>query len=318
LWKVFAVSAFVDLIHSFLDYLRIERQLAANTIIAYQQDLLRYLGFLNDNGKTDPDQISSSDILSFLEFLHSLCLSPATVSRVLSAIRMFHRFLITEEVTQSDPCMSISAPKPRMKLPEVLDYQEVEQLLAQPDIDTEIGMRDRAMLEFMYATGVRVSELISIHQFDLIISEGFVRVMGKGSKERIVPIGEQAIQWVEVYKKKVRLIWAKRGVSRDILFLNRRGKPTTRQNVWNILRGYYSSAGIRKPASPHTLRHTFATHLVEGGADLRAVQEMLGHSDISTTQIYTHLDREYLKEVHRQFHPLEKKGAPLKSKTITS
>lgn len=308
------MSSFVDLMHSFLDYLRIERQLAANTVIAYQQDLLRYVAYLQDYGKADPGQIRSGDILSFLEFLHSLCLSPATVSRNLSAIRMFHRFLITEEVTQSDPCMSISAPKPRMKLPEVLDYLEIEQLLAQPDTDTEIGIRDRAILEFMYATGVRVSELISIHQFDLILSEGFVRVMGKGGKERIVPIGAQAIYWVKEYRRNVRIIWANRGQSEDILFLNRRGRPMTRQNVWHFLNGYYCTAGIKKAASPHTLRHTFATHLVEGGADLRAVQEMLGHSDISTTQIYTHLDREYLKEVHRQFHPLEKGGIGLEKR----
>lgn len=302
------MSSFVDLVHSFLDFLRIERQLAANTVIAYQQDLLRYVTYLEEDGKTAPDEIRSGDILKYLEFLYSLCLSPATVSRNLSAVKMFHRFLITEEVTQSDPCMSISAPKPRLKLPQVLDYAEIEQLLSQPDLETEIGIRDRAILEFMYATGVRVSELISIHQFDLILSEGFVRVFGKGRKERIVPLGEQAVYWIDEYRNKVRILWAKRGLSKDILFLNRRGKPTTRQNVWHLLRNYYLSAGIKKAASPHTLRHTFATHLVEGGADLRAVQEMLGHSDISTTQIYTHLDREYLKEVHRQFHPLEKRG----------
>ena len=153
---------------------------------------------------------------------------------------------------------------------------------------------------------MRVSELISVHLYDLILDEGFVRVFGKGKKERIVPIGQKAVDWLFKYNNEVRINWSKRGSSHDILFLNRRGKPTTRQNIWILLKGYLASAGMKRPCSPHTLRHTFATHLIEGGADLRAVQEMLGHSDISTTQIYTHLDREYLKEVHRQFHPLEK------------
>ncbi|MDZ7260898.1 MAG: tyrosine recombinase XerD, partial [candidate division KSB1 bacterium] len=244
--------------------------------------------------------------------LRDVGLAPSSMARNLSAIRMFHRFLMGENITYRDPTETILLPKLSKRLPTVLDIWEVEKLLEQPDVSQPLGLRDRALLEFLYATGVRASELISLKQSQLFFPQGFVRVFGKGAKERMVPIGEQAIFYVQHYQNTTRMVLAQRGLSTDVLFLNRRGQPLSRMGLWKILRFYVLKAGIAKSVSPHTLRHSFATHLLEGGADLRAVQEMLGHADISTTQIYTHLDREYLKEVHRRFHPREKYASKYK------
>jgi integrase/recombinase XerD len=212
---------------------------------------------------------------------------------------------VGENLVKTNPTDGIDAPKLSKYLPDVLDQNEIEKLLGQPDDSTPLGVRDKALLEFMYATGVRVSEVIHFKQSDLFPGEEVIRVFGKGSKERIVPIGRSALHDVAIYQKTARIILAKRGDSKDYLFLNSRGTFISRMGVWKIIQGYVRNAGIKKHVSPHTLRHSFATHLLEGGADLRAVQEMLGHSDISTTQIYTHVDRSYLKEVHRSFHPRE-------------
>lgn len=206
-----------------------------------------------------------------------------------------------------DPSANLSVEKPWMKVPEVLTPDEVEAILVQTDTSKDGGLRDRSLLEFLYATGVRVSELINIRCADLFWQEEMVCVFGKGRKERLVPVGESALYWCQRYAKEARARLAALGASRDILFLNRFGKKLSRQSVWNIMQKYSHSAGITKPIGPHTFRHSFATHLIEGGADLRAVQEMLGHADITTTQIYTHLDREYIKEVYHRFHPLETK-----------
>ena len=244
----------------------------------------------------------------FIVLLNTLGLAESSVVRNISSIRVFHKFLLLEELVKTDPSQNIEVPKRGRKLPVFLELQEVIQLLNQPDLSTNRGIRDRALFEFLYATGMRVSELIGISQSDLIREEKFVRVFGKGSKERIVPVGDVAFSYIDRYLKVVRPSLAKKQIGRGVLFLSMRGKPLTRMAVWKILKAYVEAAGIRKNVSPHTLRHSFATHLLEGGADLRSVQEMLGHADISTTQIYTHLDREYLKEVIQTFHPREQKG----------
>ena len=291
---------------AFLNHIRIEKGLAENTILSYKIDLERYLEFLRDHGVEDVTEIDQIKVIDYLVTLREIGLAPASISRNLSAIRGFHRFLLREGVVDFDPTENIEPPKLKRSLPVVLDQMEMEKLLDQPDPSTPLGLRDKAMLEFLYATGLRVSELISIRQSDLFFSSGFIRVIGKGSRERVVPVGRKAIEYVERYQREVRPRLSKRGKSGDVLFLNARGKPLSRMGFWKILEGYVREAGLKKRVSPHVIRHSFATHLLEGGADLRAVQEMLGHADISTTQIYTHLDREYLKEVHRTFHPRER------------
>ena len=296
---------FADLLKSFIDYLQIERQVAANTVQAYQRDLLRYIDFLNNRSITSVDQVTHQDVYAFLETLHELTLCASSVSRNLSAVRAFHHFLVGEEVCSADPTENIVVPKPWMKLPEILSPEEMALLLEQPDVSTDSGFRDRALLEFAYATGARVSEVVGLKQHDLFWQDEFVRILGKGNKERLVPIGETALYWIKEYIQGPRVRLASFGFAGDLVFLNRFGKKLSRQSVWIHLKQYALQAGIKKFISPHTIRHSFATHLIERGADLRAVQEMLGHSDIVTTQIYTHLDRSYLKQVHHQFHPLE-------------
>jgi integrase/recombinase XerD len=216
---------------------------------------------------------------------------------------MFHKFLTREGTTKNDPTQNIDTPKHSKTLPEVLNQNEVDAILRQPDTSEHLGKRDRAILETMYATGMRVTELITLRQSNVYNQDEIVRIFGKGSKERLVPIGKSALEWINRYIQEVRGTLSKKGKGLDVLFLNARGRPMSRMAVWNMVKTYTAKAGIKKEVHPHTFRHSFATHLLEGGADLRAVQEMLGHSDISTTQVYTHIDREYLKEVHRTFHP---------------
>ncbi len=290
----------------FLNFLRIEKNAANNTILSYQLDLKRYLTFLKDKRCPDLKSVHPSDIIALIHSLRNIGFAPSSSARNLSAIRMFHRFLVGENYLESDPTSNISFPKQPRTLPKTLNQFEIELILKQPVISEPKGIRDKAMLEFLYAAGLRISELISISIPDLYFSDGFIRVIGKGNKERIVPIGEQAVYFTNLYLKNVRPSIAKVGGSGDFVFLNWRGKPLTRMGFWKILRFYVIQSGINKIISPHTFRHSFATHLIEGGADLRAVQEMLGHVDISSTQIYTHLDRAYLKEVHKTFHPREK------------
>ncbi len=297
-----------DYLQEFLNFLRIEKNAATNTILSYQNDLIRYLNFLKNKELDDFSTIRPSDVLALIHSLNEMGFSPASNARNLSAIKMFHRFLVSEDYFKNDPTVNISFPKQANRLPKTLNQMEVEKILEQPDCDNPKGLRDRAMLEFLYAAGLRVSELLSVQLSDLFFSDGFIRIVGKGRKERIIPIGEQAIYYTNRYLENIRSLIARAGKSRNFVFLNSRGGPLTRMGFWKILRGYLVASGIKKKVSPHTFRHSFATHLIEGGADLRAVQEMLGHADISTTQIYTHLDREYLKEVHRSFHPREKYG----------
>ncbi|HYD52195.1 MAG TPA: site-specific tyrosine recombinase, partial [Gemmatimonadaceae bacterium] len=227
---------------------------------------------------------------------------PASIRRTISALRTYYRFLLADGVVVRDPTERLETPRRWRTLPEVLTVEEVQRLLATPTLDAPLYFRDRALLELAYGAGLRVSEWIGIGVKDLLLEEGLVRVFGKGSKERLVPIGRQAIASTAIYLRELRPRLEK-GAGRGILFLNARGEPLTRMGAWKILQKYVALSGVEKHVTPHTLRHSFATHLLEGGADLRAVQEMLGHADISTTQIYTHVDREYLRSVHRQFHP---------------
>lgn len=294
------------LVDEFLDYLQSERNVARNTVQSYRLDLTRYVNYLQHRQITSPSTISTSDIRALLMELSETGYAAASIARLLTAIRMFHRYLIGEQYATDDPAAGLSFPKRGRRLPSVLEIDEVERLLEVPDPTTPLGLRDRALLEFLYATGVRVSELISVRLSDYFSREAWVRVIGKGNKERLVPIGDQAIEWVGKYLREARPRLVRKKHRCDVLFLNFRGGKLSRMGFWKILHSHARSAKLSKRISPHTLRHSFATHLLEGGADLRAVQEMLGHASIVTTQIYTHLDRAFLKEVHRQFHPRER------------
>ncbi|HCR15896.1 MAG TPA: site-specific tyrosine recombinase XerD [Candidatus Latescibacteria bacterium] len=289
-------------IDKFVDYLLLEKGLADNTLYAYRRDIDRYASLLASQETDRLANISQREVASLLQLLAEFGLQASSVARNLTAIRMFHRFLLDEGLMELDPTEHISPPKANRKLPHALSISEIERLLEGPDLDTPLGIRDRALLEMMYGAGLRVSEVLALEISNLMFELGVVRVIGKGNRERIVPIGNQAMQWVNRYTDEVRHDLATPGSDRTC-FLNFRGQPLSRMGVWKLLRGYVLKAEIGGKVSPHTLRHSFATHLLEGGADLRAVQEMLGHADISTTQIYTHVDREYLMEVHQTFHP---------------
>ncbi len=297
----------IEYCKSYLHFLALEKNASRNTIASYKFDLQRYLAFLERSSVRDIRAINESHTAQFLSSLRNDGLSPRSVTRALSAIKGFHKFLIGDGVTKKNPTEAVDAPKLPRSLPDVLSQHEIEAILSQPSASTKdkknLWLRDKAILETMYASGLRVSEVIGLKQSNVFVAEMLLRVFGKGSKERIVPIGGSALRWIERYKKECRALLARRGKSEDALFLNARAAPMTRMAVWNIVQTYTKKAGITKEVHPHTFRHSFATHLLEGGADLRAVQEMLGHSDIATTQIYTHIDREYLKEVHRTFHP---------------
>lgn len=286
----------------FLDYVKLERGLSGNTTEAYERDLERYLMVLSRRGIVSLEAVRQSDVSALLDVLADLGLEATSVARNLTAIRMFHRFLLSEGLVNQDPTQHLKPPKQGRKLPQVLNIYEVERLMLAPDVETPLGLRDRALLEMLYGAGLRVSELIGLERSYLLFDLEVVRVLGKGNRERVVPLGSEGISWVTAYLSGVRPELAK-SVSGNTVFLNWRGGKLSRMGVWKLLKECVRVAGIEKQVSPHTLRHSFATHLLEGGADLRAVQEMLGHVDISTTQIYTHVDREYLKEVHRMFHP---------------
>ena len=295
------------LLEQFLNYISIELGLSANTVLAYKCDLQRYIKFLQDNNASSADQITEQHVTDSIVFLSKKRLKVNTIARNMSSIRKFHKFLVAEGHCFFNPAHVLETPGFRFfrKLPMVLHIEEMKKLLKQPPKDDVLGLRDRAMLEFLYATGVRISELINTKRKDIIPEVELVRVIGKRQKERIIPIGKKSLKWVKKYLQEARPSLAKQN-SEDFLFLNRRGRYFSRMGLWKILKKYVMQAGIKKKVSPHTIRHSFATHLLEGGADLRAVQEMLGHADISTTQIYTHLDREYLKQEHRHYHPRSK------------
>ena len=290
------------LLARFADYVALEQGLSPRTQEAYQRDLARFAEYAEAKGAQTPPDITARLLREYVYHLKDLGLSPASIRRNVSAVRSYFRFLTGDGVVARDPSERLETPKRWRSLPDVLSVEEVRQLLASPTLDDALVFRDRALLELAYGAGLRVSEWISLGVRDLLLEDGLVRVFGKGSKERLVPIGRSAIGAVAIYLRELRPKLEK-GDGKGILFLNARGKPLTRMGAWKILRGHVERAGLTKHVSPHTLRHSFATHLLEGGADLRAVQEMLGHVDIATTQIYTHVDREYLRQVHRSFHP---------------
>jgi integrase/recombinase XerD len=291
-----------DRLIRFLDHVGLERGLADNTAEAYERDLSRYLVVLTDLGVGKFEDVTHVEVSALINLLGDLGLGSSSMARNLTAVRMFHRFLLSEGYAQIDPTEHLKPPKLGRKLPSVLNINEMEGLLASPDLGTSLGIRDRALLEILYGAGLRVSELISLTRSDLYLDMDVIRIFGKGSRERVVPIGQESVEWVTTYVNNIRHTLANPKSGNEV-FLNFRGGRLSRMGVWKILKGHVDAVGIKKKVSPHTMRHSFATHLLEGGADLRAVQEMLGHADISTTQIYTHVDREYLKEVHKTFHP---------------
>jgi integrase/recombinase XerD len=290
------------LLARFSDFISLEKGLSPRTLEAYQRDLARFVAYAETGGAKAPLDITAKLLREYVYHLKDLGLSPASIRRNVSALRTYFRFLTGDGIVVRDPSERLETPKKWRTLPEVLSVDEVKQLLASPSLDDALVFRDRALLELAYGAGLRVSEWISVGVRDLMLEDGLVRVFGKGSKERLVPIGRSAIGALAIYLRELRPKLEK-GEGKGVLFLNARGRPLTRMGAWKILRTHVERAGIEKHVSPHTLRHSFATHLLEGGADLRAVQEMLGHADISTTQIYTHVDREYLRQVHRSYHP---------------
>ncbi|HZG55408.1 site-specific tyrosine recombinase XerD [Paenibacillus sp.] len=296
-----------QLLRQFIDYLAVERGLARNTLDAYERDLTLYLDYLAASGETDLAATTSQHVLGFMAEGKRSGKAASTVFRRQVAVRSFYKFLAEERVVPVDPTSTMGTPKPGKKLPSALTTDEVERLLAAPTTATPRGVRDRAMLELLYATGMRVSELLDLNLSSVHTGMGFVKAVGKGSKERIIPIGRMAISCLNDYVLSARGRLHKGRKAEDALFLNHLGGRMTRQGFWKIVKAYAAEAGIRAELTPHTLRHSFATHLLEGGADLRAVQEMLGHADISTTQIYTHVAKTRLKEVYDRAHPRAKR-----------
>jgi integrase/recombinase XerD len=287
---------------SFLDYLTFEKGLSERTLSAYGRDLGKLFEFLSSRGRCGPEAIEPADLREFVFHLKDSGLSPSSIRRAVSSLRSYFAFLLEEGVLEVDPSERLEAPRAGRELPNVLSVEEIQRMLDSPHPDHPMFWRDRSILEVLYATGVRVSELRAMKLVHLDLKEGFCTVFGKGAKERIVPLGAPARRALERYLREVRPRLDS-GKGRGHVFLNRQGTPLSRMAIWNLVRNAALGAGISRTVSPHTLRHTFATHLLEGGADLAAVQELLGHADISTTQIYTHIDREYLREVHRTFHP---------------
>ncbi|MGM0295638.1 site-specific tyrosine recombinase XerD [Enterococcus sp. AZ034] len=287
----------------YLHYLTIERGLSQNTRKSYERDLEQYLTFLTEQHIKDWQAVDRVLILSFLQQLQQSGKSSATIIRMVSSLRRFHQFLRQERFTDHDPMQHIDSPKKQQKLPDTLSLSEVERLIETPDTKEMLGIRDRAILEVMYATGLRVSELIGLQLKDLHLSMGLLQTTGKGDKERIVPLGDLAIQWIETYLEEARPFLTRKHPEESHLFVNNHGKQLSRQGIWKNLKALVRKAGITKNVTPHTLRHSFATHLLENGADLRTVQELLGHADISTTQIYTHITKKRMTEVYKQHFP---------------
>ncbi|RQD76245.1 MAG: site-specific tyrosine recombinase XerD [Candidatus Syntrophonatronum acetioxidans] len=289
-------------INEFLYFLEVEKGLAQNTLESYGRDLKNFTSYLTNNGCNDMLNICRNDIVSYLLSLQEKGRASSTISRNLASIRSFFHFLIQEQVVGHDPSSSLDSPKQEKKLPETLTVKEVDLLLSQPDTSEVTGIRDKSMLEVLYATGIRVSEIISLNTIDLNIENGYIRCRGKGNKERIIPLGKIAIKNTRYYLENSRHKLVKND-SIEALYVNHHGNRLTRQGFWKIIKKYAKQANISRKITPHTLRHSFATHLLENGADLRSVQEMLGHADISTTQIYTHITRKKLKGVYEKAHP---------------
>jgi integrase/recombinase XerD len=290
------------LLEGFVDYLSLEAGNSPNTVAAYLRDVRRLVEWIAARKRRSPAEVTANDLRDLVYHLKDLGLSPASIRRGISAIRTYYRFLAGEGHVIRDPSARLEMPKAWRLLPVVLTVEEIESLLGAPSADEPLGWRDRALLEVAYGTGVRVSELVGLETSDISFDEALVRVRGKGGKERLVPIGRRALGSAALYAREIRA-GLDRGQSRGRFFLNRHGRPLSRVGAWGVIKRSARRAGLTKRVTPHTLRHSFATHLLERGADLRAVQEMLGHADLATTQVYTHVDREYLRSVHKNFHP---------------
>ncbi len=313
-------ETFASTLNQYIQFIRLEKGLSDNSIASYKHDIGRYLTFIHDTIRLrDLGGVSMQHIHNYLQELTAMNLSTGSIARNISSIRGFHAFLMREKLTEANPAKMIDLPRQAKKLPAVLSVEEVDAILSAPDRSTLVGMRDAAILECLYGTGIRVSELIFLQMDQLFFDIGFLRVIGKGNKERLVPLGEPALKAIQAWVEKARPTFAggagaSAGVNsvsglpggaqtQNRVFINQRGAPLSRMTIWNIVRKYSVATGIEKHVYPHIFRHSFATHLLEGGADLRSVQEMLGHVSIITTEIYTHVDRTLLHQVHKEFHP---------------
>lgn len=286
----------------FLNYLSVERGLSLNTIVSYREDLNSYLDFISRQNIDALPKTNKNNIIDFMLAQKNKGIAANSIARRLAAIKSFYRFLVRERLLKTDPTSLVDTPKLWKKIPETLSVNEVESILRQPDIRDTQGIRDKAILETLYATGMRVSEAVNLKSDNVNLDIGFLRCIGKGNKERVIPLGKKAVASIRRYLEFSRPRLLGKNIS-EFLFLSRLGKKISRQSFWKIIKKYARLAGIKKPIRPHTLRHSFATHLLERGADLRSVQEMLGHANISTTQIYTHINKDRLKSIHRMFHP---------------
>ncbi|GAB4336107.1 MAG: site-specific tyrosine recombinase XerD [Calditrichia bacterium] len=287
----------------YIRHVALEKGLADNTIFSYENDLRRYVDYLTDHQINKVEQITPLFLQQFIGQLYDAGLNSSSLARNFSAIRGFHRFLIRKGYCEADPTELLETPRLTRRLPTVLSVEEVVRIIEQPDVDSPLGLRDRTMLEMLYGCGLRVSELLQLKQEQLLLKENLLRIWGKGSKERIVPIGEEALHWLKQYLGRARPILSRGPFSKEVVFLNRNGRPLSRMGLWKIISKYTVQAHIAKEVHPHTFRHCFATHLLDNGADLRSVQELLGHSDISTTQIYTHVTQQKIAEIYKKYHP---------------
>jgi len=289
-------------IQRFLDHTALERGLALKTLEAYGRDLAQFAAYLQDRGSAEPAAIDEACLIAYLDRLAKAKLAPASIARKMTAVRCFIKYLISQGEIRKSPLEAIPATRPPKRLPKTLNVDEIARLLNAPDLNDDLGLRDRAMLETLYATGLRVSELIGLKTDEVDLRMGFVRGIGKGGKERVVPVGEIAAHLITTYIERVRARLSK-GERSEYLFLSKLGKPMSRVRFWMMVKKYARAAGIRKSITPHVLRHSFATHLLERGADLRSIQEMLGHASIATTEVYTHVTRDHIREVYREAHP---------------
>jgi integrase/recombinase XerD len=292
-----------EFLKEYLTILRFEKNLSDNTIDSYQNDIKSFLSFCNSINITDLNEIKFSDVAKYFDQQRTEGKDSSTSARYMSSIKGFFGYLQDNNYIEINPTDKLLSVKKSRKLPSILSFEEIEKVLNAPDTNNLASLRDKAILELFYSSGLRVSELLNLKINDLFFNEEVIRVIGKGSKERMVPVGSSAAKWINEYLIKARPSFEKKSKSENYVFLNKRGLKLSRMGVWKIVNKYSMEAGIKKEIHPHTFRHSFATHLLEGGADLRAVQEMLGHADISTTQIYTHVNRDYVKQVHKEHHP---------------
>jgi integrase/recombinase XerD len=288
----------------FKAYLQLEKSLSENSVDAYVHDIEKLTQYLvQHNAELKPEEIELVHLEDFLKWINQLGMTPASQARIISGLRSFYKFCLQEQISRTDPTALLEAPKLSKYLPDTLSYNEIEKIISAIDLSVPEGGRNKAIIETLYSCGLRVSELVNLKRSCLYFEVGYIRITGKGDKERLVPIGASAIKYIQLYLEKIRVHMPVIPGNEDVVFLNRRGRKLSRVMIFMIIKGLAKKASITKRISPHTFRHSFATHLVEGGADLRAVQEMLGHESITTTEIYTHLDREYLRDTLQQFHP---------------